>query len=116
MANAKSGKVIISCAITGSIPTPTMSDALPVTPDEIAKQAIEATLRSLGESQRVNASTAAGGNQRRLHENTAALAGGLQQLVQRRFGMAASVLRSKAFRLTVSNGSSQILFAREVAR
>jgi hypothetical protein len=31
-------------------------------------------------------------------------------------GMAASVLRSKAFRLTVSNGSSQILFAREVAR
>src|SRR5271168_3155511 len=42
MANAKSGKVIISCAITGSIHTPTMSDALPVTPDEIAKQAIEA--------------------------------------------------------------------------
>src|ERR1700761_9699851 len=42
MANAKSGKVIISCTITGSIHTPTMSDALPITPDEIAKQAIEA--------------------------------------------------------------------------
>jgi uncharacterized protein (DUF849 family) len=35
-------KVIISCAVTGSIHTPTMSDALPVTPDEIAAQAIEA--------------------------------------------------------------------------
>ena len=35
-------KVIISCAITGSIHTPTMSDALPVTPDEIAQSAIEA--------------------------------------------------------------------------
>ena len=42
MATAKSGKVIISCAITGSIHTPTMSDALPITPDEIATQAIEA--------------------------------------------------------------------------
>src|SRR5579872_5097966 len=42
MATSKSGKVIISCAITGSIHTPTMSDALPITPDEIAKQAIEA--------------------------------------------------------------------------
>jgi uncharacterized protein (DUF849 family) len=42
MATAKSGKVIISCAITGSIHTPTMSDALPITPDEIAAQAIEA--------------------------------------------------------------------------
>jgi uncharacterized protein (DUF849 family) len=39
MATAKSEKVIISCAITGSIHTPTMSDALPVTPDEIATQA-----------------------------------------------------------------------------
>lgn len=37
-----SNKVIISCAVTGSIHTPTMSDALPVTPDEIAGQAIEA--------------------------------------------------------------------------
>jgi uncharacterized protein (DUF849 family) len=34
--------VIITCAITGSIHTPTMSDALPVTPDEIATQAIDA--------------------------------------------------------------------------
>ena len=35
-------KVIISCAVTGSIHTPTMSPHLPVTPDEIAAQAIEA--------------------------------------------------------------------------
>ena len=35
-------KTIISCAITGAIHTPTMSDALPVTPDEIARQAIDA--------------------------------------------------------------------------
>jgi uncharacterized protein (DUF849 family) len=42
MPNARSDKVIISCAITGSIHTPTMSDALPVTPDEIAEQAIAA--------------------------------------------------------------------------
>jgi uncharacterized protein (DUF849 family) len=35
-------KVVISCAITGSIHTPTMSDALPVTPDQIATQAIDA--------------------------------------------------------------------------
>jgi uncharacterized protein (DUF849 family) len=39
---AKSDKVIITCAITGSIHTPTMSDALPVTPDQIAEQAIGA--------------------------------------------------------------------------
>lgn len=38
----RTAKVIISCAITGSIHTPTMSAALPVTPDEIAGQAIEA--------------------------------------------------------------------------
>src|SRR5271154_2087490 len=42
MATAKTGKVIISCAITGSIHTPTMSDVLPITPDEIATQAIDA--------------------------------------------------------------------------
>ena len=42
MATTKSEKVIISCAITGSIHTPTMSDALPITPDDIATQAIEA--------------------------------------------------------------------------
>lgn len=35
-------KVIITCAVTGSIHTPTMSDALPVTPDEIAEQSIAA--------------------------------------------------------------------------
>lgn len=38
----KTNKVIITCAITGGIHTPTMSDALPVTPDEIATQAIAA--------------------------------------------------------------------------
>lgn len=35
-------KVIITCAVTGGIHTPTMSDALPYTPDDIAKQSIEA--------------------------------------------------------------------------
>ena len=39
---APSNKVIITCAITGSIHTPTMSDALPVTPEQIATQAIDA--------------------------------------------------------------------------
>ena len=29
-------KVIISCAITGAIATPSMSDALPITPAQIA--------------------------------------------------------------------------------
>ena len=38
----KTNKVIISCAITGSIHTPSMSDALPITPDQIAEQAIAA--------------------------------------------------------------------------
>src|SRR5256885_9768021 len=37
-----SDKVIITCAVTGAIHTPTMSDALPVTPDQIAEQAIGA--------------------------------------------------------------------------
>jgi NAD(P)-dependent dehydrogenase (short-subunit alcohol dehydrogenase family) len=37
------GKVIISCAITGSIHTPSMSPHLPVTPAEIAESALEAT-------------------------------------------------------------------------
>jgi uncharacterized protein (DUF849 family) len=37
-----SDKVIISCAVTGSVHTPTMSPYLPVTPDQIATQAIEA--------------------------------------------------------------------------
>jgi uncharacterized protein (DUF849 family) len=35
-------KVVITCAVTGSIHTPTMLPALPVTPDEIATQAIDA--------------------------------------------------------------------------
>ncbi len=35
-------KVIISCAITGAMHTPTMSDALPITPEQIAEQAIGA--------------------------------------------------------------------------
>lgn len=36
------GKVIITCAITGGMHTPTMSPHLPITPDEIARSAIEA--------------------------------------------------------------------------
>ena len=39
---AKSRKVIISCAITGSIHTPSMSPHLPVTAEQIADSAIEA--------------------------------------------------------------------------
>ena len=35
-------KVIITCALTGGIHTPTMSPHLPLTPDQIAAQAIEA--------------------------------------------------------------------------
>ncbi len=37
-----SKKVIISCAVTGAIHTPTMSNFLPITPAEIAQNAIEA--------------------------------------------------------------------------
>lgn len=37
------GKVIISAGITGSIHTPTLSQSLPLTPEEIAQQAIDAT-------------------------------------------------------------------------
>ena len=40
--SAKQGKVIITCAITGGIHTPSMSPALPYKPDDIATQAIEA--------------------------------------------------------------------------
>ena len=39
---AKQRKTIITCAVTGAIHTPTMSDALPYTYDQIASQAIEA--------------------------------------------------------------------------
>jgi uncharacterized protein (DUF849 family) len=35
-------KVIISCAVTGAVHTPSMSPHLPITPDEIATQAIDA--------------------------------------------------------------------------
>jgi uncharacterized protein (DUF849 family) len=35
-------KVIITCAVTGGIHTPTMSEGLPYTPDQIASQAIDA--------------------------------------------------------------------------
>jgi len=35
-------KVIVTCAVTGGVHTPTMSKALPVTPDQIASQAVEA--------------------------------------------------------------------------
>lgn len=38
----KAKKIIISCAVTGSIHTPTMSSYLPITPDEIAHDAIAA--------------------------------------------------------------------------
>lgn len=39
---AKSKKIIITCAVTGAIHTPSMSDYLPLTPDDIATQAIDA--------------------------------------------------------------------------
>ncbi len=39
---ASDGKVIITCAVTGSIHTPTMSPHLPITPDEIARDAVAA--------------------------------------------------------------------------
>ena len=39
---AAQGKVIITCAVTGSIHTPSMSPDLPVTPEEIAQAAIGA--------------------------------------------------------------------------
>ncbi len=37
-----SDKVIISCAITGAMHTPTMSEALPITPQDIAQQSLDA--------------------------------------------------------------------------
>ena len=38
----KSSKVIITCAVTGSIHTPSMSEYLPVTPSQIAESGIAA--------------------------------------------------------------------------
>ena len=35
-------KVIISCAVTGAVHTPSMSPHLPVTPEEIAQQSVDA--------------------------------------------------------------------------
>ncbi|MBS4086614.1 3-keto-5-aminohexanoate cleavage protein [Pseudomonas rustica] len=40
--SAKTSKVIITCAITGSIHTPSMSPFLPITPEQIARASIEA--------------------------------------------------------------------------
>ena len=40
--SAAQGKVIITCAVTGSIHTPSMSPHIPITPDEIAEAAIGA--------------------------------------------------------------------------
>jgi len=42
MAAESSRKVIVTCAITGSVHTPSMSEHLPLTPDEIAASAVEA--------------------------------------------------------------------------
>lgn len=39
---AKNSKVIITCAVTGSIHTPTMTPYLPITPDQIADEAVAA--------------------------------------------------------------------------
>lgn len=39
---AKADKVIISCAVTGSVHTPSMSPYLPITPDQIVEQAVDA--------------------------------------------------------------------------
>ena len=39
---AKQSRTIVTCAVTGAIHTPTMSDALPYTYDDIATQAVEA--------------------------------------------------------------------------
>jgi len=40
MANGR--KVVITCAITGAIHTPSMSPYLPITPDQIVKDALAA--------------------------------------------------------------------------
>ena len=41
---AAQGKVIITCAVTGSIHTPSMSPHLPITPEEIAEAAVGAAI------------------------------------------------------------------------
>jgi uncharacterized protein (DUF849 family) len=40
--SAKQKKVIVTCAVTGSIHTPTMSPYLPITPKEIEDAAVGA--------------------------------------------------------------------------
>ncbi|WP_326538691.1 3-keto-5-aminohexanoate cleavage protein [Pseudorhodoferax sp.] len=42
MPTPRTDKVIISCAVTGSVHTPSMSPHLPLTPEQIAQQAIDA--------------------------------------------------------------------------
>ena len=42
MGGTSSGKVIVSCAVTGSIHTPSMTPHLPITPEEIAGSAVGA--------------------------------------------------------------------------
>ncbi|HRA94315.1 MAG TPA: 3-keto-5-aminohexanoate cleavage protein, partial [Aestuariivirga sp.] len=39
---SKARKVIITCAVTGSVHTPSMTPYLPITPDEIARESIAA--------------------------------------------------------------------------
>jgi hypothetical protein len=45
---ARSSKAIVTWVVTGSTHTPTMSDALPVTPNQIAEQAIAAASPEAG--------------------------------------------------------------------
>lgn len=40
--NNKNRKIIITCAVTGAMHTPTMSEYLPINPEQIAQQAIDA--------------------------------------------------------------------------
>lgn len=42
VAKSKARKVIITCAVTGSVHTPSMTPYLPITPDEIARESIAA--------------------------------------------------------------------------
>jgi uncharacterized protein (DUF849 family) len=42
MKRTRGRKVIVTCAVTGSVHTPSMSEFLPVTPEQITEQAIEA--------------------------------------------------------------------------
>src|SRR5690606_40931819 len=42
MASNRSSKVIITCAVTGAVHTPSMSEYLPLTPDQIVQNAVDA--------------------------------------------------------------------------